>query len=57
MATFTIKIEQIDNGFVVVDAESRQEAKDKARELWYEGVTNWTDGDIKLSVAEEETVG
>ena len=54
MTTFTIKIEQIDNGFVEVEAESRQEAKDKARELWYEGGTNWTDGDIKLSIAEED---
>ena len=54
MAAFTIKIEQIDNGFVEVEAESRQEAKDKARELWYEGVTNWTDGDITLSIAEED---
>lgn len=54
MAAFTIKIEQIDNGFVEVEAESRQEAKDKARELWYEGATNWTDGDIKLSIAKED---
>lgn len=56
MPAFTIKIEQIDNGFVKVEAESRQEAKDKARELWYEGATNWTDGDIKLSIAKEKTV-
>ena len=54
MATFTVNVTETNKGYLVVEANSRAEAKELARQAWFEGQTAWGDGEAAFDLAEEE---
>ena len=46
MAKFEVSVEEISYGFVTVEAETEEEAYEKAEEMYFEGMVNWTSGDF-----------
>lgn len=54
MATFTVNVTETNKGYVVVEANSRAEAKELAKLEWFRGQTAWVDGDTSFDLAEEE---
>lgn len=54
MATFTVNVTETNKGYVVVEANSRAEAKELARQAWFQGETAWGDGETSFDLSEEE---
>ena len=52
---YNVKIKVIDNGSVSVEADSIEEAKEKAEEAYYNGAVFWDDTEIaEMEVSEEK---
>lgn len=56
MTKFTIKVVETNSGVITVEAESRNSAKEIARAMWYQGETEWTDGDSTFTIVSEDEV-
>lgn len=54
MTKFTIKVVETNSGVITVEAESRNSAKEIARAMWYQGDTEWTDGDSVFTIIGED---
>ena len=54
MATFTVNVTETNKGYVFVEASSRAEAKELARQAWFQGETVWGDGETSFNLSEEE---
>lgn len=54
MTEFTINVTEISKGYIKVEANSRAEAKELARESWYHGHSVWKDGEAVFEIAPEE---
>jgi hypothetical protein len=53
---YLVKISVVDNGSVSVEADSVEEAKEKAEEAYYNGQVFWNQSEItNLDVNEEKT--
>ena len=53
---YLVKISVVDNGSVSVEADSVEEAKEKAEEAYYNGQVFWNQSEItNLDVSEEKT--
>lgn len=51
MATFTVQVIQSDIGYVTVEADSRQEAKELAVTAHFRSETEWKDGTLDFKIA------
>ena len=50
---YTVFIKEINWGFVKVEADSEEEAKDKAANKYYDGHIYWGDADMEIADVEE----
>jgi type IV secretory pathway VirD2 relaxase len=55
MATFEVNVTETNKGYVIVEANTRAEAKELAQQAWFQGQTAWGDGETSFDLAEEET--
>lgn len=52
--TFTVNILERNYGFVVVDADNKDEALDLAQERYQDGDTNWVHTDMDMDSVQED---
>jgi hypothetical protein len=55
MATFEVNVTETNKGYVIVEADTRAEAKELAKQAWFECYTVWGDGETSFDLAEEES--
>ena len=53
MKKYEVYVEETSYGFVTVEAESEEEAYEKAEDMYFEGQVNWTGGDWRTRDCQE----